>query len=99
MHSPILAPIVALVAWSLIMQIWLYATPVAYSASLIPQSWQLVYQLNPMYWVVAGFRYGLLGEGVGPRPIMLIPLGAVLLLVVSGAYVFRRTERTVVDSQ
>ena len=52
-----------------------------------------------MYWVVAGFRYGLLGEGVGPRPIMLIPLGAVLLLVVSGAYVFRRTERTVVDSQ
>ncbi len=81
------------------LQIWLYATPVAYSASLIPQSWQLVYQLNPMYWVVAGFRYGLLGEGVGPRPIMLIPLGAVLLLVVSGAYVFRRTERTVVDSQ
>jgi lipopolysaccharide transport system permease protein len=82
-----------------ILQIWLYATPIAYSASLIPQSWQLVYKLNPLYWVVAGFRYGLLDEGVGPKPMMLIPFAAVIILLVSGAYVFRRTERSIVDLQ
>lgn len=79
------------------LQIWIYATPVAYAASLIPERWQLLYQLNPMYWVIEGFRWALLGTGQGPKPPMLIPVGFVLLLLISGAFVFRRTERTIVD--
>jgi lipopolysaccharide transport system permease protein len=74
-----------------------YATPVAYSASLIPERWQLLYQLNPMYWVVEGFRWSLLGKGQAPQPLMLVPVGLVLMLLISGAFVFRRTERTIVD--
>ena len=79
------------------LQIWMYATPVAYASSLIPQRWQLLYQLNPMYWVIEGFRWALLGKGQAPQPLMLVPVGFVLFLVISGAFVFRRTERTIVD--
>jgi lipopolysaccharide transport system permease protein len=79
------------------LQVWMYATPVAYSASLIPERWQGLYQLNPMYWVIEGFRWALLGKGQALQPLMLVPVGLVLLLLISGAFVFRRTERTIVD--
>lgn len=79
------------------LRVWMYATPVAYSASLIPDRWQWLYRLNPMYWVIEGFRWALLGKGRPPQPIMLIPVVFVLVLLVSGAFVFRRTERTIVD--
>jgi lipopolysaccharide transport system permease protein len=79
------------------LQVWMYATPVAYAASLIPEGWQWLYQLNPMYWVIEGFRWALLGRGQPPQPLMLVPMGFVLLLLISGAFVFRRTERTIVD--
>jgi lipopolysaccharide transport system permease protein len=79
------------------LQVWMYLTPVAYTATLIPERWQLVYQLNPLYWVVEGFRWGLLDKGNGPEPLMLVPIGGVLALLLSGIYVFRRNERSVVD--
>lgn len=78
-------------------QVWMYATPVAYTAKLIPERWQVLYQLNPMYWVIEGFRWALLGKGHAPDLLMLVPMGFVVLLVISGAFVFRRTERTIVD--
>lgn len=78
-------------------RVWMYATPVAYSASLIPDQWQLLYKLNPLYWVIEGFRWALLGIGQPPQLLMLLPIGFVLLLLVSGAFVFKRTERTIVD--
>ena len=79
------------------LQFWMYLTPVAYASSLIPERWQLLYQLNPMYWVVEGFRWSLLGTAKGPEPLMLASIGFVVVLLVSGALVFRRTERNVVD--
>jgi lipopolysaccharide transport system permease protein len=79
------------------LQAWMFLTPVAYSAGLVPEGLKILYQLNPMYWVVEGFRWGLYGGGQGPALIMLAPLGLVALLLVSGLFVFRRTERTVVD--
>jgi len=78
-------------------RVWMYATPVAYSASLIPERWQLLYQLNPLFWVVEGFRWALLGIGQPPQPLMLVPVGLVLLLLIWGTFVFKRTERTIVD--
>ena len=79
------------------LRVWMYLTPVAYSASLIPERWQLLYQLNPMYWVVEGFRWALLGKGQVAQPLMLVSVGLTLFLLISGAFVFRRTERTIVD--
>ncbi len=79
------------------LQIATYATPVAYSAALIPERWQLLYRLNPMYWVIEGFRWALLGTGRGPEPLMLIPVAAVAVVLVTGVFVFRRFERNIVD--
>jgi lipopolysaccharide transport system permease protein len=80
-----------------ILQAWMYATPVVYATTVIPDRWQFFYRLNPMTTVVEGFRWALLGTGT----LMLVPtilsvLG-VLGLLVTGAFVFKRTERTIVD--
>ena len=47
-------------------QLWLFATPVVYPASMVPDNWRLLYGLNPMAGVVEGFRWALLGKGGGP---------------------------------
>lgn len=79
------------------LQVWLFLTPVAYSAAIIPARWLPIYELNPMFWVVEGFRWALVGAGQGPAWFMLIPVVAVICILFTGAYVFRRAERTVVD--
>ncbi len=78
---------------------WMYLTPVAYSSELIPERWQLLYQLNPMYWVIEGHRWSVLGLGSQPTGAALVGLLLLPTLLVSGAYVFLRTERTIVDYQ
>jgi lipopolysaccharide transport system permease protein len=76
---------------------WMYASPVAYSAELIPSGkWRFVYALNPMAGVIAGFRWALLGAGP-PDPVMLVSVAAVLVLLVTGLFYFRRMERTFAD--
>ena len=80
-----------------LIQFWMYVTPVAYASSAIPDRWQLLYKLNPMYWVVEGFRWALFGTGTPFELLALIPIGIVILLLISGLFVFRRTELTVVD--
>lgn len=77
---------------------WQYATPVAYSSSLIPERWLWLYNLNPMTVVANGFRWALLGTGAGPTFSDLAVAIVVTILAVLGAYYFRRTERTIVDT-
>jgi lipopolysaccharide transport system permease protein len=77
---------------------WMYASPVAYSANLIPQGkWQIIYGLNPMAGVIQGFRWALLG-GNPPDKLLIISIVVVLLLLVSGLFYFRRMERTFADT-
>jgi len=78
-------------------QFWLFITPVAYSASVISQKWQLVYSLNPMAGVVNGFRWALLGAGTGPDVGLWISIGISLVILVSGLFYFRNMERTFAD--
>ena len=78
-------------------QIWLLLTPVAYSASEIPDKWRLIYALNPMVGVVEGFRWALLGTASAPGPILIVSSAISFLLLVSGMYYFRRMERTFAD--
>ncbi len=80
-----------------ILQAWMYATPVVYASSAIPEQWQFVYRLNPMTTVVEGFRWALLGKGTLQWEPALISVAIVFLLLVTGAYIFRRSERTIVD--
>ncbi len=80
-----------------ILQAWLYATPVVYATSAIPDRWQFFYRLNPMTTVVEGFRWALLGTGTLTLVPTVISVLGVLVLLVTGAFIFRRTERTIVD--
>ena len=79
-------------------QFWLFITPVAYSASVISDKWQLVYSLNPMAGVVNGFRWALLGAGNGPDLALWVSVGISLLILVSGLFYFRNMERTFADT-
>ena len=78
-------------------QVWLYATPIAYSSSLIKGSWRPLYALNPMVGVVEGFRWALLGTGHGPGLMVLVSVMAVAVLLIGGLFYFKRTERTFAD--
>jgi lipopolysaccharide transport system permease protein len=77
-------------------QFWMFATPVAYPASLVPPAWRLVYGLNPMTGVVEGFRWALVG-GPAPGPIVLVSAVVVTALLVSGLAFFRRSEGAFAD--
>lgn len=79
-------------------QFWLFLTPVAYSAKVISEKWQLVYSLNPMAGVVNGFRWALLGTDTGPGTTMAISAGISLLVLISGMFYFRSMERTFADT-
>lgn len=79
-------------------QIWLFATPIAYSSSLLSEQWwRNVYAINPMVGVVEGFRWALLGTNTQPGGMALVSAVAAVLLLVSGAYYFRRMEKTFAD--
>ena len=78
-------------------QFWMFATPVAYPSSLLPEEWRLIYALNPMVGVIEGFRWALLGTSTQPGPVMFVSFGAALAALVAGAYYFRQTERTFAD--
>ena len=79
-------------------QFWLYITPIAYPASMVPEKWQLIYSLNPMASVVEGFRWALLGTDQGaPGTQLMVSCVVALVLLVSGYLYFRRMERSFAD--
>lgn len=78
-------------------QFWLFATPVAYPSSLVPESWRALYGLNPMAGVVEGFRWALLGKAEGPGALIAVSVIVVVALLIGGLYYFRRMEKTFAD--
>jgi len=76
---------------------WMFATPIAYPSSLLPEPWQTLYGLNPMAGVVEGFRWALLDTDTAPGPMILLSAGAAVVILVSGAFYFRRMEKTFAD--
>ena len=80
-----------------LVQFWLFASPVAYPASLIPQRWRWVYGLNPMAGVIEGFRWALTGRGQPPNSMMVISAAMVLVIAVGGAAYFQKMEGTIAD--
>ncbi len=78
-------------------QIWMFATPIAYSSSLLKETWRTVYGINPMVGVVEGFRWALLGTDTKPGFMILVSTVAAVLLLLSGAFYFRRMEKTFAD--
>ena len=79
-----------------VVQLWMFATPVAYPASLVPARWRAVYGLNPMAGVIEGFRWALAG-GPAPGVITVVSAAVVVVLIAGGAIYFRRLEGTFAD--
>jgi lipopolysaccharide transport system permease protein len=80
-----------------LIQAWLFATPIAYPSSLLNEPWRTLYGINPMAGVVEGFRWALLGTDTAPGPMIGVSAVVALGLLVSGAYYFRRMERSFAD--
>ena len=81
-----------------LLQAWFFATPVVYSASIIPEGPLLVlYSLNPMVGVVQGFRWAMLGVGDAPGLLPAISFGMTILILLTGLVFFRRMERSFAD--
>ena len=80
-----------------LVQFWLFATPVAYPSSLIPEKWRALYGLNPMAGVVEGFRWALLGKSEPPGMMLWVSVAVVVLLLLGGLYYFRRMEQEFAD--
>ena len=78
-------------------QAWMFATPIAYPSSLLDEPWRTLYGLNPMVGVVEGFRWALLGADTAPGPAVLLSAVVSVGLLVSGAFYFRRMEKTFAD--
>ena len=80
-----------------IVQFGLYVSPVGFSTLVVPDKWRIFYALNPMVGVVEGFRWALLGTHTAPGPIIAVSASAALLILVTGAFYFRRMEKTFAD--
>ena len=80
-----------------LVQAWMYASPVAYASSIVPDQWRALYSLNPMVGIIDGFRWALLGQGEFSWISFGISSALGILIFGSGALVFRRVERSFAD--
>jgi len=76
---------------------WMFASPVAYASSIIPERWRWLYGLNPMAGVIDGFRWAITGQGQPPSLLMLVSFAAVALVLLGGLFFFNRMETSVAD--
>jgi lipopolysaccharide transport system permease protein len=80
-----------------LVQVWLFASPVAYPSSIVPEAWRPFYGLNPMAGVVEGFRWALLGKAEAPGAMLAVSVVAVIIILLGGLFYFRRMEQEFAD--
>jgi lipopolysaccharide transport system permease protein len=80
-----------------LIQFWMFASPVAYPSTLVPEKWRWLYGLNPMAGVIDGFRWAITGRGQAPGPLLLASGAVVALMVLGGLFFFNRMETAVAD--
>lgn len=80
-----------------LVQLWMFGSPVAYPSSLLHEPWRTVFGINPMVGAVEGFRWALVGTSYTPGAMAAVSAVVAAFLLVSGAFYFRRMERTFAD--
>jgi lipopolysaccharide transport system permease protein len=80
-----------------LLQIWMYASPVVYSFTMVPEQWKWVYALNPMVGVIEGFRWAITGQGSPDLIAMSVGGGLMLLILIGGLIFFKKAERSFAD--
>lgn len=80
-----------------LVQVWMYASPVAYSVTMVPEKWRLLYSLNPIVGVIEGFRWALLGSRQPDFGVIIVSGVMMLVLLFTGLLYFKRMEQTFAD--
>lgn len=81
-----------------VVQFGLYVSPVGFSSAIVPEQWRLLYSINPMVGVIDGFRWAILGGNTQFYwPSILLSLALVTIVLISGIFYFRKTERGFAD--
>lgn len=80
-----------------LIQIWMYVSPVAYPASIVPEKWRPLYNLNPMVGVIEGFRWVLLGRGAPDWGAMATSCVIIAIGLAAGLIYFKKMERSFAD--
>jgi lipopolysaccharide transport system permease protein len=80
-----------------LIQFWMFASPIVYPVSMLPEKYHLIYAINPMVGVIEGFRSALLGTVTFPTQLVLVSVGVSIILFIVGALYFKRTERFFAD--
>ena len=81
----------------ILVQVWMYASPVIYPLSMVPEQWRVVYSLNPMVGVIEGFRWALLGKASPDLLLMAISMVIVFVILAGGYLFFKKMERSFAD--
>jgi lipopolysaccharide transport system permease protein len=85
------------VAIPVLIQLWMYASPIVYPTSMVPEKWRLLYSLNPMVGVINGFRWALLGGAAVDWWPILVSVLTIALVSFIGIIIFRRAEPFLAD--
>ena len=80
-----------------LVQIWMYASPIVYSISLVPEAYRPIYALNPLAGAITGFRSALLGTAAPTWTQLGLSLVGAVVVFMAGTLYFRRTERVFAD--
>jgi lipopolysaccharide transport system permease protein len=80
-----------------LVQFWMFASPIAYPSSIVPQRWRWLYGLNPMAGVIDGFRWAVTGRGQAPSLLLIASASMVALVLLGGIFFFNRMETSVAD--
>jgi lipopolysaccharide transport system permease protein len=84
-------------ALPVVVQVWMFASPVAYGADLVPEAWRTAYALNPLCGVIEGMRWAITGIGAPPDLMVAVSSGILLLVLVGGLLYFQRTAVIAAD--
>jgi lipopolysaccharide transport system permease protein len=80
-----------------LIQLWMFASPIGYPVTLVPEKWRLLYSLNPLAGVIEGFRWALLGKESPDFGVIAVSSIVVTILFCTGIIYFKRMERTFAD--
>jgi lipopolysaccharide transport system permease protein len=80
-----------------LVQFWMFASPVAYPSSLVPEKWRWAYGLNPMTGVIEGFRWALTGHGTVSKSMLAVSTAGVIVILIGGIMFFQKMESTIAD--
>ncbi len=85
-------------AMPFLLQVWMFASPVAYATSIVPEKWRLVYSMNPAVAFIEGTRWAVLGTSAIRVEMVAVTAALALVIFVGGAFFFRRVERGFADA-